>query len=149
MTWRIITNSKEVTNGLDIALIPLNDVIRFVILQFNINDLPELLHKTSKSISTGTEYVHIRNYADMDWEDKSWAKNVKGSELEEGEMFLVHDVMGKVIIKESIFDKILFDYSSKALEVYQSDTLLSESWKEDMIVALEKLKAKIDCNTVQ
>lgn len=146
MNWEIITSSKEVSRGLDIVLIPVNDVIRFVILQFTINDLPKLLHQTSKSISTGIEYAHVRNFKDMDWEDKAWAKNVKGSEMEEREMFLVHDVMGETIIKESIFDKILFDYGFKVLEVYQYDTSLPANWKNEMIVSLQELQTKIEGN---
>ncbi len=118
MNWKIIINSKEVSGGLDIILDPHNDVIRFVILQYKIIDLPKLIGQVSKSISTGIEYAHIYNFKDMDWEDLAWAKNVKGTELCDDEMFLVHDVIGETIIKEGLFDKILFDYSSKV--VYMS-----------------------------
>lgn len=144
MNWEIITKSKEVSEGLDIILIPNNDVLRFVIMQYKVSNLPKLLHQASKSISTGIEHVHIRNFKDMDWEDLAWAKNVKGTELYEDEMFLVHDVMGETIIKEALFDKILFDYSSKVLEIYQTDTSLPANWKDEMKTALEKLKIKID-----
>lgn len=143
MNWEIITNSKDVSKGLDIVLIPANDVIRFVILQFTISDLPKLVYQTSKSISTGTEYAHILNFKDMDWEDKARAKNVKGSEMEEGEMFLVHDAMGETIIKESIFDKILFDYASKVLEVCQYDISLPANWENEMKDQLNLLDVKI------
>ncbi|MEB3799662.1 hypothetical protein INQ45_00725 [Flavobacterium columnare] len=96
------------------------------------------------SKSYGEEHVHIQNFKDMDWEDKAWAKNVKGTDLGADEMFLVHDVMGETIVKEALFDQILFDYCSKALEVYQSDISLPEAWKEEMITALKKLKSKIN-----
>ncbi len=54
------------------------------------------------------------------------------------------NVMGKTIIKEILFDQILYDYGSKVFEIYQSDTSLSETWKDDMIHSLEKLKSKIN-----
>lgn len=144
MNWEIIINSKEVSGGLDILLKPCNDVIRFVLLQFKINDLPKLIGQTSKSKSIGIEYVQILNSKDMDWEDKAWAKDVKGKEIEEGEIFLVHDVIGETIIKEALFDQILYDYGSKVLEIYHLNTSLPKIWKNEMTVSLKKLKSKIN-----
>ncbi|OXA74197.1 hypothetical protein [Flavobacterium columnare] len=144
MKWDIIINSKDVSGGLDISIIPENDVVRFIILQYKVWSLPKLINHVSESLSTGIEHAHIRNYSDMDWEDKAWAKNVKGSELEAGEMFLVHDIIGETTIKEALFDKILYDYGSKLLEIYQNDKTLPNSWVLEMHQALEKLKVKID-----
>ena len=144
MNWKIIVNSKEVSGGLDMILDPHKDVIRFVILQYKIIDLPKLIGQVSKSISTGIEYAHIYNFKDMDWEDLAWAKNVNGTELCDDEMFLVHDVIGETIIKEGFFDKILFDYSSKVLEIYQLDVSLPRTWKDEIKTSLEKLDVKIN-----
>lgn len=143
MKWEIITTSTEVSGGLDISLTPKNNVIRFAILQFKLNELSRLVSQASKSVSTGVEYCRIYNYNDMDWEDKTWAKSVKGSELEEGEMFLSHEVMGETIIKEALFDKILFDYASKVLDIYESDESLPNGWNDNMKSALKGLKNKL------
>lgn len=76
MKWSIITNSTETSGGVDISLTPKDDVTRFTILQYKIREVPELIKEVSKSMFTGIEYAHIRNFKDMDWEDKAWAKNV-------------------------------------------------------------------------
>lgn len=144
MKWSIAKKSSQISGGIDILLQPENDVVRFSILQFKRFDLPKLMYKSSCSISTGVEHVTIYNFRDMDWEDKTWAKNVKGSELETGELFLVHDVMGETVIKESLFDEILYDYGIKLFEVYQDDKTLPDTWVGDMQEALGKLKLKID-----
>jgi hypothetical protein len=144
MEFKIILNPKY-TNGskVGLELKPDNEVLKFLLSTIRLINYPKLICYQSLSETYGEEHVHIMNYAEMDWEDKAWAKNEKGSEMEEDEMFLVHDVMGKTIIKEELFDKILFDYGSKVLEVYESDTSLPSTWKNEMTTALEKLEGKI------
>jgi hypothetical protein len=142
MNWEIITNSKEVSGGLDIVLTPRNDVIRFAILQFKINDLPKLIEQKSKSRSFGIEFTRIVTFNDMDWEDKAWAKNIKGTDLESDEIFLIHDAIGETIIKEAIFDEILYDYSCKVLDIYKLNNKFPESWTTEMEEAIEELKKK-------
>ncbi len=145
MKWNIERSRFDATNLMvNTTFEPKNDVLRYSLAQISINNYPEFISFQAKSISYGEEHVHIKNFKDMDWEDLAWAKNVKGTEISDGEIFLVHDVMGKTIIKEILFDQILYDYGSKVFEIYQSDTSLSETWKDDMIHSLEKLKSKIN-----
>lgn len=158
--------------AIDIDFEPENHSLGACITQMKLWRLPNYVISQALSESYGEEHVHIMNYAEMDWEDKAWAKNVKGCELEKDEMFLVHDEMGKTIIKENLFDKILFDYGTKVLEVYGNDKknqneykahfewYYKEEWKQEsdvyklyvefpiwkdaMTVSLEKLKLKIN-----
>ena len=144
MDWKIITNSNEVSGGLDIRLTPKNDVLRFTILQFRPIDLVKLLNNILKSKTTGIEYTAIYNLKEMDWEDKTWAKRVKGSDLEEGELFLTHEVIGETIIEESIFCNILYDYCKVLLSVYKDDKDLPQEWFLKMEDFLVNLKHRID-----
>ena len=87
MKWDIIINSKDVSGGLDISITPENDVVRFIILQYKVLGLPKLINYVSESLSTGIEHVHIRNYSDMDWEDKVWQSMLKVLNLKQGKCF--------------------------------------------------------------
>jgi hypothetical protein len=165
MKWKIENERFDATYLMvNTSFDPQNDVLRYSLAQIKKNNYAKFILHQSKSMSYGEEHVSIYNYSDMDWEDKSWAKGVKGGEMEAGEMFLVHDVMGKVIIKESLFDAILFDYGTKLLEVYGEDTNNQEKykqhwewydknnelyvgfplWKDAMKNSLNRLKNKID-----
>lgn len=129
--------------SVDIDFEPENLVLGACITQPKIINFPQFITYQSMSRTYGEEHVHIMNYSEMDWEDKAWAKSVKGSDLEEGEMFLSHEVMGETIIKEALFDKILFDYASKVLGIYQNNESLPNNWNNDMSNALNSLKRKI------
>ena len=144
MDWKIITNSNEVSGGLDIILTPKNEVLRFSILQFKPINLVELLNNILNSETAGIEYATIYNLKEMDWEDKAWAKRVKGNELKEGELFLVHDITGEAIIEENIFCKILYDYCKVLLGVHKEDKDLPQEWFLKMEESLVNLKQKID-----
>lgn len=145
MKWKIEKGRFDATSLMaNINFEPKNDALRYCLAQVRIINYPEFISLQSKSSSYGEEHVHIRNFKDMDWEDKSWAKKVKGSDFEMGEVFLIHDVMGETIIKEALFDQILFDFGSKLIEVYENEKSLQTSWREDMAVALSNLKQKID-----
>lgn len=129
--------------SVDIDFEPENFALSACITQPKIINLPKLLSYQNLSKTYGEEHVYIMNYTEMDWEDKAWAKSVKGSDLEKGEMFLSHEVMGETIIKEALFDKLLFDYASKVLDIYKNDKSLPDNWSNDMSNALKNIKRKI------
>jgi len=147
MNW-IIRNERFDNSGLmvNIEFSPKNDALRYCLTQVALTKYPEFIRNISDSSSIGYEFVHFKNFKDMDWEDKAWAKNIKGSDLKEGEMFLVHDVMGETIIDEELFDKILFEYSTELMRVYTGDSTLQNNWSTEMQNALGDLKRKIDHN---
>jgi hypothetical protein len=145
MDW-IIRNERFDNSGLmvNIEFSPKNDALRYCLTQVTLTKYPEFVKCIGDSSSIGYEFVHFKNFKDMDWEDKAWAKNVKGGDLKEGEMFLVHDVMGETIISEALFDKILFEYSTELMKVYAGDNTLQDNWSSEMQNALRGLKYKID-----
>jgi hypothetical protein len=149
MNW-VIKNERFDSSDLmvNIEFSPKNDALRYCLTQVRLIKYPEFIKSITDSSSIGYELVHFRNFKDMDWEDKAWAKNVKGYDLEVGEMFLVHDVMGETIIKEELFDKILFEYATVLLKTYSGNTTLSNNWSTEMQSALKKLKYKIDNNQI-
>jgi hypothetical protein len=173
MNWRIENSRFDATYRMvDILIEPKNDSLRYSLCSPNLINYPYFILCQSKSETYGEEFMTAYNFKEMDWEDLAWAKEAKGSELEDGEMFLVHDVMGKTIIKESIFDEILFDYGVKLLDVYKNDEKIQNEykthfewyykeewkrerasykhykefplWKDAMEYSLNKLKEKID-----
>ncbi|MDN3693620.1 hypothetical protein QWZ06_15650 [Chryseobacterium tructae] len=129
--------------SVDIDFEPENLALSACITQLKVIHFPKFISYQSLSKTYGEEYVYIMNNVDMDWEDKAWAKSIKDSVLKDDEMFLVYYVMGEAIIKESIFNKILFDDASKVLEVYHDDKSLPDTWSRDMSNALESLKNKM------
>ncbi len=141
MNWNIIENSTQVSGGIDIVFNPENNVLRFSILQYKLDDLPELIIRSVDSRSTGIEFVQIRNFSDMDSDDKILAKNISGREMITGEIMLIHDAWGGIIISEMIFDKILFDYCTIILAITHNKT---DEWKTKMTDALHKLNFKIE-----
>ncbi len=73
---------------------PKNDVLRYSLAQISINNYPEFISFGASQFHTVRDDVHIKNFKDMDWEDLAWAKNVKGTEISDGEIFLVHECYG-------------------------------------------------------
>ena len=145
MEWKIKKNRFDATYlKINIEFEPKNDVLRYTLAQVKISNFPEFIFFQATSKTYSEEHVYIMNYLEMDWEDKLWAKNVKGEEMKKEEMFLVHDVMGETIIEELLFDKLLLDYGTILKEVYHNDNTLSDSWNDEMGKALEKLRLKIE-----
>lgn len=126
-------------NKLDIDFIPINIKLSSIFSQVNVNTYPEFIYLVSNSISAGYEFVHFRFFNDMDWEDKAWAKRVKGGDLKENEIFLVHDVIGETVIKIKDFNRILFDYGTELLNIFRADRTLPENWVNEMAEALDLL----------
>jgi hypothetical protein len=129
---------------IDIDFEPINHPLSACFTQIKITNYPKFIECIIKSKNYGEEFVQIMSYDEMDWEDKARAKSVKGSDLVERDMFLIHDTMGKTIIKNRLFDRILYDYGSKILELHKDNETLPKSWRLLMEKYLEKLKDKID-----
>ncbi|CAA9203406.1 hypothetical protein [Flavobacterium collinsii] len=142
----------------DIDFIPENLSLSAFFSQINLIYYPDFIIDIYSSSSTGYEYISLRMFSDIDWEDQLWIKSVMGRELCLGEIFLHHEFMGDNIISESLFDKILYDYSIKILDTYKEDNNLNNDyinwyqdengkknlhWKKDMIHSLSKLSQKI------
>ncbi len=143
MEWHFKKN-KSTAHSIEIDIIPNNDTLASFLYTVKLIHYPELIDAVANTVSWGHEFVHVRFLNDMDWEDKAWAKNVKGCNLEEGEMFLVHDVIGETILNVDSFDKILFDYATELLKIHTDDNILPNNWSAEMQNALKSLKSKID-----
>ncbi|MGB4775659.1 MAG: hypothetical protein WBP45_10825 [Daejeonella sp.] len=143
MEYKIIYNPNY-TDVVKIGLIiqPDNDPLKFFLSGVNLKNFPELIEYVSGSNSWGQEFISIRFFNDMDWEDKAELNKIGG--IKEGEVSVYHQIMGgNTVLKEQLFDKILFDYSTKLLEVYKEDRTLPENWVFKMEEGLKKLKEKI------
>jgi hypothetical protein len=164
-----ISIRKSSPTRLDIDFIPENLNLSACFAQVRLVNYPKFILHVSNSEYYNEELVQIMNAKTMDLEDKIWAKNFKESEISDNEMYIVHDVMGKTIIEEFIFDKILYDFGSKLLEIYGVDIQMQDSyvtywnwwrpngewlqenpvWKDAMEESLKQLKSKILSNGIE
>lgn len=145
MEWLIYKDETSPT-GLRIKCNPVNEVLSGCLESLKISNLPRLALDISESRSTGDEFIHIKNYKDIDWEDKVWIRDIIGRELSEGELLLVHDMIGEVVVKERLFDEALLNYLAEFLKVYSVDAELPNDWINQMRSALESLESKIGKN---
>lgn len=77
----------------------------------------------------------------MDWEDK------EGLDIQTGEVSVYHEVFGETIIKENLFDKVLYDYAVQLLKVYHDDKSLPLDWTVKIEKSLKLLWNKIESDS--
>ena len=129
-----------------IKTLPENEPLMLLLSGLKKEQFPHYINELFENINFGVENASFVFYHQMDWEDKSNFKNVFGREMNHDELEIqVYDGRRKYsVLNKSDFEQIFYDYSQKLLEVYQSDTSLPETWKDEMNTSLEKLKSKIN-----
>ena len=144
MNW-LIENKRFGMTDLMVAIDfePKNDPLRYFIYSIGIDilDYPKFLNSFSSSKSYYTHVSSLRFYKDLDWEDIEGLSKVGG--IIEGEITISHEVYGETVLKESVFRQLIIDYAGKLLEVYKNNSDLPDSWSEEMIVEINKLKNKL------
>lgn len=137
MNWSFKIN-KNLRTGLEIEFTPEQELLSVFFHSLKIENIPTILSHVVKSTGYGQEFIGLLFYKEMDWEDK------EGLQIEEGEVSIYHQEFGETVLKESLLDKILFDYCYKLLEIYRGVEILSPTWEEEMEEGLRKLKLKIE-----
>lgn len=134
MKYLIITN-PDYTNTVKVgvSLVPENEPLKFFLSNVRLLDIPELLLSVSQSKGYSQEFISLKFYHEMDWEDK------EDIDIREGDVNVYVYQFGETVLKEFLFKQILLDYCTKLLHVYQDDQSLPPSWKEDMRQGLGKL----------
>jgi hypothetical protein len=131
INWKVYNREFDGSQIMaDIQFEPKNDPLRYAIAQVYLVNYPKFINYISIGEGYGEEFVSIKSFNEVDWEDQAWIKSAMNRELQAGEIFIHHEEMGETIILESIFDKILFDYGSKLLEVYIEDTNMQKKYIE-------------------
>lgn len=139
MDYLIISNPPYTsTVKIGLKLSPENEPVKFFLSGTKLNRFPDLLESAILRDGFVNEVSLYRPYEVMDWEDIQNAKGIKEGEAE------INPVHGETLIDEVLFLRILHDYATKLLEVYQMSSELSESWKSSMRELLVKLASKID-----
>jgi ferredoxin-fold anticodon binding domain-containing protein len=138
--YSIITNPNYTSSvNVGIRIIPDNEILRFFLALIDVIKIPNLLINTSKSKRFGVENAHILFYDEMDWEEKD------GLDIKEGDVniYVYDGKSNEIVLNESLFDRILYDYSNKVLEIYKNNEYLPENWSMKMEQSLKQLKIKI------
>jgi hypothetical protein len=141
--WKFKQNPSFL-HDVEIRTSPNYGLISNAFYTIKLQNFPDLITRASSSTSWGQELVHIRYFEDMDWEDKYWAKLVKGVDMNREEVFLVHDIFGEKIYEVSVFDKLLFDYSTELNKIHSRDASTNHSWKKEMFESLSLLQVKLN-----
>jgi hypothetical protein len=135
----IIDPDYTSTSKLGIKMFPDNPIVRFFIAAIGISQFPELIKSVVLSKRFGIENARILFFNEMDWEDKEGLD----INLKQLSIYVYDGNPNETVVDELIFDKILYDYSVKLLELHEFDKSLSNLWTEDMQNSIEKLKEKI------
>ncbi len=141
MIYRIIENPEYTRSSkIGLELKPDNDPIKFFFSGLKIIGYPTLIDCALSSKGYGEEIAGgVIFFNDLTLEDF-----VNQSDFEKGNVKIFNPVHGETLIDEVLFLRILHDYATKLLEVYQMSSELSESWKSSMRELLVKLASKID-----
>lgn len=145
MKYLIITN-PEYTNCVKIGILlaPDNETLRFFLASLRVQKFPNYIASASKSNGFGEENASVKYFNEMDWEDKD-GLDIKESDVN---IYVYDGNSNEIVVNENLFDRILYDYSKKLLEVYTSDKSLRQNWALEMDEGLTKLKEKILKNNI-
>lgn len=144
--YTIIVNPNYTSwSKVGIKINPDNEILRFFLASLRIAKLPDCIINTSKSKGFGVENASIKFFHEMDWEDK------EGLDINEGDVniYIYDGKSNETVLDENLFDKILYDYSTKVLEIYKYDKSLLENWKIEMEKSLEELKIKLSSYDIE
>jgi hypothetical protein len=140
MDYLIISNPPYTnTVKIGLKLSPENEPLKFFLSGTKLHRFPELLESAVLPDGFVNEVSLYRPYEVMDSEDIQNANGIK-----EGEAEIYHQIFGSTNINHSSFNKILFDYAVKLLEVYHSSKEVPDGWAEEMKAGIKKLKEKIE-----
>ncbi|QKJ63446.1 hypothetical protein [Flavobacterium sp. M31R6] len=139
MNW-IITKDSSSPNKLRINFDPINSTLSMFFSSLKTIAFPEYIVQTISSTGGfGIENTSILFYNQMDWEDK------ENLNIEIGDIYIyVYDgIANETILKEHKFDKILYDFSLKIIEINVDNNSLPKNWLIKMDESLKNLKNKI------
>lgn len=147
LKYEIIENPNyTMCSKVGIKTFPENEPLMFFLSGLKKDQFPHYINELLENRSFGVENTSFIFKHEMDGLDqiefyKRYGRNLQENEIE---IWFYNRKTNYSVIKVKKFEKIFYDYSKKLLEVYQSDITLPDTWKSDMEVALEKLKVKID-----
>jgi len=127
-----------------IELEPDNEILRLFLSGAYLSNYPKLIDSVTNSTRWGQEFQNIMFFHEMDWEDKAGLEKIGGIKEGEVDIYLYDGRPNDTVISEKVFDKILYDYSVKLLEVYRNSKEVPKRWSEEMELAIKKLNQKIE-----
>jgi len=137
---------KDITcpTGLRIRFEPENAILSGFLSCLKVQRFYEYILNDFKSVGFGAENCSIKFFDELDWEDKAELEKIGGIKEGEVDIYLYDGSPNHTVISEKVFDKILYDYSVKLLEVYRNSKEVPKSWSEEMELAIKKLNQKIE-----
>lgn len=151
LKYDIIENPNYTScSKVGLEIFPENEPLMFFFSGLKKENFPHFLLELIENRSFGVENAWFTYYWEMDGGFLIDFKNKFGREMQENEIEIqVYDGKRKYsVMKKHDFEQIFYDYSKKLLEVYQSDSSLPETWKNEMVISLEKLKSKINHDSI-
>lgn len=150
MKYNIITNPNYTNRcKIGVELTPKNDIVPLFFSGLSVSKFDKYILSCSHSNSFGFEDSWVTFYEEMDWEEKSNLEYLGGINENEVNIYLYDGKSQNIILKESLFNEIMYAYGIKLLEVYQDDKTLPSTWAVDIQQAIEKLKLKIDKDSIE
>jgi hypothetical protein len=145
MNW-IITEDITSTNNLRINFNPENYALTLFFANLKTVDFSDYILQTISSTGGfGVQNTSILFYNQMDLEDK------EGLNITEGDIYIyTYDgVANETILKETDFDKIIYDFALEIIAINYKNYALPKNWIEKMNDSVEKLKSRISNNEIQ
>ena len=131
-------------NGLRIKFEPENVILSAFFSSLKVIKFPEYIFNGCISVGFGAENTSVKFYNEMDWEDFAELGKIGGIQKGEVNIYFYDGKPNETVLNERTFDKILYDYSTKLLEVYRDSKEVPEGWEIEMESAIKKLKQKIE-----
>ncbi len=131
---------NQASHNIRIIFAPENEVLNAFFSTLRISRIPSLLDKILNSGNYYQELMSLRFYKNLDWEELEELSDLGG--IEEDEVAIYHEVYGEITINETLFKQLVLDYSQELLEVYRNDSSLPDSWCNEMVNGIMKLKNK-------
>lgn len=145
MNW-IITEDITSINNLRINFNPANNALKLFFANLKTVDFSDYILQTISSTGGfGVENTSILFYNQMDLEDKEVLN------ITEGDIYIYSydGVVNDTILKETDFDKIIYDFALELIAINYKNHALPKNWIQKMSGSLEKLKSKISKNDIE
>ncbi|NIG56007.1 hypothetical protein [Chitinophaga sp. Cy-1792] len=104
---------------------------------------PEFLTVVSQSENWGFSKASFRFHENMDQHELAQVSAVSGRKMKPGEVLIMEEQAGAVLLDSASFFRLVFDYGSALLANKASRDLVANEWKADMHRALALIAARL------
>jgi hypothetical protein len=139
MEWTIINTPNDNLIKIRIQVVPENEAIEYFFSGISLRRFPVFLSTVVNSHGFHNEVSGIITFADLDGGDFASGRGFKKDHVK-----IYHNVFNsETVIPESIYCKMVLDYTTMLLKVYRTSTEISPQWVKEIEEGIEQLKEKI------